>query len=575
VRLIGERNVERIEFVWQYVQALITGGWAGLWERIQQDLSQLQSMVVDGIKNWLMERVVMAAITRLATMWNPAGAIINLIMTAWNVYQWIRENAQRMFGLIQAVVDSMSEIASGNITRAANFIENTLARLVPVAISLLANLLGLSGISDRIREIVERIQGAVDRALDRLIERVMAMFRGGGKGDDKKQDDHKDKQQVGEVIPFQAAKEQHKLWIEVKGGTPTVMVASTPMPVESQLARMHASVDKLPADKQATVSSLLTRANSALTTTKGAATRAVSSEGGGDQPVVADEQSLAEIMRQLFDNVGEGPHLSGELSKQLVMAGESHTLFVKQDGAALIVEMASRRTIFADLIARARVEVRDMGATAPAGLAGQLQQMATRVHELQFDFVNLGQGRDAEAFVNQWLDAIAAILIGMGRPPSEGGYGLHSLETLGHPSVEFVEGNQLKPQYRGTALRATFYGSFSSAITGRWKSQRLRTLRSEAASRGGAADQFWCVGVPSLTAAHCAPVASAQIDHIREVATHWNDEGHNQTQAARVAWNNDEDNLQLLCQPCNNAKSGPRTNPTVGPNFRGPDREEL
>lgn len=189
VRLIGERNVQRFEFVWRYIESLLTGGWAGLWERIQQDLSNLQSMVVDGIKSWVMERVVQTAILRLATMWNPAGAILNLIMTAWNVYQWLRENAQRLFGLVQAVVQSMNEIATGNLSRAMNFIESTLARMLPIAISLLANLLGLGGIAGRIREIIDRIQGVVDQALDRLIERVMRMFRGGGDEKGKEKDD--------------------------------------------------------------------------------------------------------------------------------------------------------------------------------------------------------------------------------------------------------------------------------------------------------------------------------------------------------------------------------------------------
>jgi hypothetical protein len=187
VRLIGEQNVERIEFVWGYVQELLTNGWAGVWERVQNDLGNLWSTVIDGAKSWLLQHVVQAAIVRLATMFNPVGALVNLLMTAWNVYQWVKENAQRIFQLVQAVVQSMSEIAHGNIQNAANFIEGALARLVPIAISLLANLLGLGGIADRIREIIEQIQATVDAALDRLIDRVLAMFRGGGDKDKKEE----------------------------------------------------------------------------------------------------------------------------------------------------------------------------------------------------------------------------------------------------------------------------------------------------------------------------------------------------------------------------------------------------
>jgi hypothetical protein len=120
-----------------------------------------------------MEKLVEQAIIKIATMWNPAGAIIQLIQTAWNVYCWVKENAQRIFGLVQAVVDSISNIPNGNIAGAANYIENSLAKLVPIAISLFANLLGLGGIADKIKSIIEKIQTKVDQAIDKLIDRVI------------------------------------------------------------------------------------------------------------------------------------------------------------------------------------------------------------------------------------------------------------------------------------------------------------------------------------------------------------------------------------------------------------------
>ncbi|MEO7731403.1 MAG: hypothetical protein ABIY55_10550, partial [Kofleriaceae bacterium] len=146
VKVIGEKNTERLEFVSGYIEALITGGFSGLWEKVQQDMSGLWDTVIGGVKSWLIEKVVQQAIIKIATMWNPAGAIIQLIQTAWNVYQWVKENAQRIFGLVQAVVDSVGNIVAGNIGGAANYIEASLAKLVPIAISLFANLLGLGGI---------------------------------------------------------------------------------------------------------------------------------------------------------------------------------------------------------------------------------------------------------------------------------------------------------------------------------------------------------------------------------------------------------------------------------------------
>ncbi|MCI0489628.1 MAG: DNA/RNA non-specific endonuclease, partial [Blastocatellia bacterium] len=51
---------------------------------------------------------------------------------------------------------------------------NAMARTIPVIISFLARLLGLGGISEKIRSFIEGIRERVDKAIDKLIEKVMA-----------------------------------------------------------------------------------------------------------------------------------------------------------------------------------------------------------------------------------------------------------------------------------------------------------------------------------------------------------------------------------------------------------------
>jgi len=67
VKIIGEKNTERLEFVAKYLEALVTGGFAGLWEKIQQDMSGLWDMVVGGIKDWIIQKVVQQAIIKIGT----------------------------------------------------------------------------------------------------------------------------------------------------------------------------------------------------------------------------------------------------------------------------------------------------------------------------------------------------------------------------------------------------------------------------------------------------------------------------------------------------------------------------
>jgi hypothetical protein len=179
VRLIGERAVAVLEFAYSYIETLMQGGWQALFERIQQDLTGLKDMILDRIKSFLLERIVMAAITRLATLFNPVGALVQLVMAAWNVYTFLRDQLQRIIQVVRTVVDAIGDIARGVIAPAAQRVEGVLASLLPLAIDLLARFLGLGGIGEKVREIVTRIQALVDRAIDSLLERVRGMFRGG------------------------------------------------------------------------------------------------------------------------------------------------------------------------------------------------------------------------------------------------------------------------------------------------------------------------------------------------------------------------------------------------------------
>jgi hypothetical protein len=199
VKLIGERNVRILEKLYDYVKTLITEGPAALWEKVKGDLSDLKGMVIDAIQDWVVTTVVKAAITKIVSMFNPAGAIVQAILAIYNTVMFFIERASQIMALIEAVINSIHSIATGAIGGAANWIEQSLARLIPVAIGFLARLLGLGGISDKIRQIIQKVQGAVDRAIDKVLAKIVALVRKlFGKGKDA----------PGEASPEQDAKVQ-------------------------------------------------------------------------------------------------------------------------------------------------------------------------------------------------------------------------------------------------------------------------------------------------------------------------------------------------------------------------------
>src|SRR5207248_644576 len=82
----AEDIVEKIEAVMAKVQEVLNGGWGALWDMIKEYLDGLYDSVIGGIKDYLMQKIVVAAVTKLATMWNPVGAIVQAVITAWNIY---------------------------------------------------------------------------------------------------------------------------------------------------------------------------------------------------------------------------------------------------------------------------------------------------------------------------------------------------------------------------------------------------------------------------------------------------------------------------------------------------------
>jgi len=177
VQLLGPTVVGIIEKVVDYVRALITGGPAALWEKVKEDLSDLKAMVIDAIKDWLITTIVKRAVAKVVSMFNPVGAIVQIILMIVSVVQFVIERAAQIMEFVEAVVNSFAAIATGAIGGAASWIERALGNMVPILIGFLASLLGLGGISAKIKETILKVQNKVDKAIDKAIAKVVGVVK--------------------------------------------------------------------------------------------------------------------------------------------------------------------------------------------------------------------------------------------------------------------------------------------------------------------------------------------------------------------------------------------------------------
>ena len=230
VKLIGERAVSVIEKAVEYIKELITGGPAKLWEKIKEDLGNLKEMVIDAIQDWLITTVIQQAVTKVVSMFNPAGAIVQAVIAIYNVVMFVIEKAQQIMALVEAVVNSVYAIATGAIGGAISWIEKSLASAIPVVIGFLARLLGLGGISKKIQEFIRKVQSKVDAAIDKVIAKVIAkvvgvvkkLFGKAKAGAQKLLEWWKKKR------PFSGGGEDHALHFDGSKGSAKLMVHSKP-----------------------------------------------------------------------------------------------------------------------------------------------------------------------------------------------------------------------------------------------------------------------------------------------------------------------------------------------------------
>ncbi len=271
VKLIGERNVAMLEKVFEYIKALITEGPAALWEKIKADLSNLKDMVIGEIQKWILTQIIKSAVTKLLTMFNPVGAIIQALITIYNTVMFVIENASRLIEFVEAVLNSVSEIASGAIAKAANWIETALGNMIPIVIGFLARLIGLGGIADAVVGIIKKVQGVVDRAIDKVLEKVVGTVKKlfSGKGEKPTPGQPVAARQAAKPDSpakpgqpeapeelhypdekFSAGAESHRIWVRRDQDKVEVMISSETMALREFLRRAIASPNIPDANKE-------------------------------------------------------------------------------------------------------------------------------------------------------------------------------------------------------------------------------------------------------------------------------------------------------------------------------------
>ena len=152
VEHFGEAPVVVLEEGFELVKTLVLDGPAAAWEQVMEHLSTLKDTVISEIINWVTTTVVEKAVVKIVSSLNPVGAFIQAVLSIWGVIKVFIQRINKIIEVGMAFLNSIVEIATGNLRPAAMKVVNTMKGILVLAVSFLAEFAGLGKIGGCIAE---------------------------------------------------------------------------------------------------------------------------------------------------------------------------------------------------------------------------------------------------------------------------------------------------------------------------------------------------------------------------------------------------------------------------------------
>jgi hypothetical protein len=176
-KLVGEPLVAKMEKTVDVIRDFASKGIAGAWEWIKDKIGDLEDMVLGQIKEFVIEKVIKSGIVWIIALLNPAAAFVKACKAIYDIVMFIVERGSQIMEFVNSIIDSISAIAKGSVGVVVDKIEGALAKALPLAISFLASLLGLGGISEKIRSVIDAVRSPINKAIDVVVGGAVKTFK--------------------------------------------------------------------------------------------------------------------------------------------------------------------------------------------------------------------------------------------------------------------------------------------------------------------------------------------------------------------------------------------------------------
>jgi hypothetical protein len=172
-RGVPEQAMGAVEQSVPMAQKLQSEGVGGIWEHIKEKVGDLKANLFGKITEYLIPTVLMAGITWIISLLNPASAFVKACKMIIDIVTFIVERGAQIIEFVNAVLDSVIAIAAGGAGGVPALIEGALAKSVPVLIGALAAILGIGGIADKVKKFFQSLAKPVMKAVDWVVGKIV------------------------------------------------------------------------------------------------------------------------------------------------------------------------------------------------------------------------------------------------------------------------------------------------------------------------------------------------------------------------------------------------------------------
>jgi len=192
---VPEQAMGAVESSVPMVQKIQSEGIGGIWEQLKEKVGDLKENLLGKIAQYLIPTVIIAGITWIVSLLNPASAFIKACKAIIDIVMFIVERGAQIMAFVNAVIDAVIAIAAGGAGGVPGLIETALVTAIPVLIGFLAALLGIGGLADKVKKLFQSLSKPVMKAVDWVVDKIVTFGKklwaklksklGQGKGEDR------------------------------------------------------------------------------------------------------------------------------------------------------------------------------------------------------------------------------------------------------------------------------------------------------------------------------------------------------------------------------------------------------